>query len=173
MASRASSEMLAIPKLPGLGTTWYGRGARYWVRRITTAVVWLAMVAFFCFIAISLYRSFRTDLPPTVRMIWDWAQVAASCVAVVWGWAVQRADLRRQLLDPPSPGEIRARKRDEQRRAPGLIALGRAVMLFAAPVMPAFAAWVLGWTCAMVTVREYPSEVGARRALEKRVPVRR
>ncbi|MGW4975503.1 hypothetical protein [Streptomyces mirabilis] len=28
-----------IPSLPGLGTTWYERGARYWLRRACGAVL--------------------------------------------------------------------------------------------------------------------------------------
>jgi hypothetical protein len=180
MVSRASSEVPAsgtgtparIPDLKGLGTSWYERGARYWLRRVRMAVFLLALMAFLCFAAISLYQGFRTVLPPTVRTVWDWAQAAASCVAVVWGWVVQRRRHHKDLLDPPAPDEFRSRKRDETRRAPGLAFAGRGLVVIAAPVMPAFAAFCVGWMVAMLTVREYPSEVGARRALEgsRRLP---
>lgn len=172
MASRASSEIPAsmahvrIPALQGLGTTWYQRGARYWLRRVWTAVLLLTVLAFLCFASISLYQGFRTVLPPTVRTAWDWAQVVAACIAVVWGWLVQRRRHHKDLLDPPDPDEFRARKRDETRRSTGLAVVGRALVLIAAPVMPALAAFALGWSVAMLTVREYPSEVGARRWLE-------
>ncbi|SES07974.1 hypothetical protein SAMN04487983_103061 [Streptomyces sp. yr375] len=168
MASRASSEIPAsvahvrIPALQGLGTTWFQRGARYWLRRAWTAVLLLTVLAFLCFASISLYQGFRTVLPPTVRTAWDWAQVVASCIAVVWGWLVQRRRHHKDLLDPPAPDEFRARKRDETRRSTGLAVVGRALVLIAAPVMPALAAFALGWSVAMLTVREYPSEVGAR-----------
>ncbi|WP_329349822.1 hypothetical protein OG226_22255 [Streptomyces sp. NBC_01261] len=179
MGSRASSEASAsptparIPVLPGLGTTWYERGTRYWLRRVRTAVVLLIVMAFVCFAAISLYRGFRTVLPPTARTVWDWAQVVASCGAPVWGWMVQRRRHHKDLLDPPAPDEFRGRKRDEARRSTGLALAGRAAVLIAAPVMPALAAWAVGWGAAMLTVREYPSEVGARRALEASVGLRR
>ena len=97
--------------------------------------------------------------------MWDWTQVAASGVALVWGWLVQRRDHRRKLLDPPAPGEVRAAKRDEVRRSVWLTLVGRVAWLVAAPVMPALAAWAVGWCAAAFTVREYPSEVGARRWL--------
>ncbi|MFC9634076.1 hypothetical protein ACFTY8_33675 [Streptomyces mirabilis] len=72
-----------IPSLPGLGTTWYERGVRYWLRRVFGAVLWFAVLAFACCIALALYQSFRGDLPSGVRMVWDWAQVVVSCVALV------------------------------------------------------------------------------------------
>ena len=124
-------------------------------------------MAFLCFMALSFYEGFRTVLPPTARTVWDWAQVAASCVAVVWGWVVQRRDHRKKLLDPPTPSQSRAARRGQAGRTPGLVALGRGLLLVAAPVLPALAAWLVGWSVAMLTVREYPSEVGARRALQK------
>lgn len=92
-----------IPNLPGLGTTWYERGARYWLRRASGALLWSVLLAFFCYIALVLYGGFRTRLPPTVRTVWDWAQVALSFVALLWGWRVQRRDHHKKLLDPPSP----------------------------------------------------------------------
>jgi hypothetical protein len=155
-----------IPALPGLGTTWYERGARYWLRRASGAVLWFAVLAFACYIALVLYQSFRGDLPSGVRMVWDWAQVAASCVALVWGWVVQRRGHRRDLLDPPTPSEARGRKRDQTRRSTGRALAGRILFLIAAPVLPALLAYAVGWVLAAFTVREYPSEVGARRVLE-------
>ncbi|WP_406104394.1 hypothetical protein OG698_19655 [Streptomyces sp. NBC_01003] len=155
-----------IPVLPGLGTSWYERGVRYWMRRTGTGVLWLAVLAFFCFVSLSLYSGFREVLPSGVRTVWDVAQAVAACVAVVWGWVVQRRAHRRDLLDPPSPGRARARRRASAGRSTGLAVLGRGLVVIAAPVMPAFAAFCVGWSVAVLTVREYPTEVGARRALQ-------
>jgi 4-amino-4-deoxy-L-arabinose transferase-like glycosyltransferase len=154
-----------IPALPGLGTTWYERGARYWLRRTFGAVVWFAVLAFFVYIALVLYGSFRDDLSPTVRTVWDWAQVVASCGTLVWGWQVQRRDHRKKLQDPPTPDQARQNKRNETGRSVWLALAGRLFFVIAAPVMPACAAWCVGWVVAAFTVREYPSEVGARRAM--------
>ncbi|MEU6540913.1 hypothetical protein [Streptomyces sp. NPDC047000] len=169
MASKASSDSgvpaTAIPALPGLGTTWYARGPRYWLRRALGAALWFAVLAFVCYVALRLYGSFRTELPPVVRTVWDGAQAAGSCVALVWGWRVQRRGHRAELRQPPSPGWARADKRDATRRSPGLAVAGRALLLVATPVVPALAAWLAGWVVASFTVREYPSEAGARRAL--------
>jgi hypothetical protein len=156
-----------IPALPGLGTTWYERGPRYWLRRASGALLWFVMPAFFCYIALVLYGSFRTSLPPAVRTVWAWAQVVLSFVALVWGWRVQRRDHHRKLLDPPSPDQARQAKRDETRRSTGPAVVGRVLWLVAAPVAPALAAGCVGRVAAVFTVREYPSEVGARRRLQE------
>ncbi|MFI9171894.1 hypothetical protein [Streptomyces lincolnensis] len=172
MASRASSDASAlrapapIPKLPGLGRSWYERGVRYWAYRIRTAVVWLPLLAVYCYLAFRLYLGVpRSDLPPTVRAVWDWTQVLASGVLLVWGWTKQRRDHRRQLLDPPSPRRMWETRRDRMSRSPGLARAGLLPLLIAAPLLPMLAAWCVGWSVAMLTVREYPSEVGARRWL--------
>ncbi|MEU2711786.1 hypothetical protein [Streptomyces sp. NPDC007205] len=130
------------------------------------AVNMLIAAAIVCFVSLSFYAGFRDVLPSTVRRVWDGTQVAASVVTLVWGWVSQRRGHREALLNPPTPGQIRQARRDRNGRIPGLIAVGRGLMLFAAPVMPAFAAWCLGWFAAAIAVREYPSEVGARRWLE-------
>ncbi|PAZ14884.1 hypothetical protein CLM62_16840 [Streptomyces sp. SA15] len=175
MASRASSDVPAseapvqIPKLPGLGTSWYERGARYWARRVRTAILVLLLLAFFCYIALRLYVGVpRSDLPPTARTVWDWTQAVASGVAVAWGWVKQRRDHRKKLLDPPTPQQMWEAKRGDSTRAPGLARAAVLPLLIAAPVLPAIAAWGVGWFAAMLTVHEYPSEVGARRWLEER-----
>ncbi|MFI2203169.1 hypothetical protein ACH47Z_20755 [Streptomyces sp. NPDC020192] len=173
MASQASSEAPApgfsvpVPSLPKLGRTWYKRGALYWLCRTRTAVFMVLVLAMFCVFALGLYSGFRDLLPPSVRVVWDGAQVVAAVAALVWGWTQQRRGHREALRHPPTPGETLQAKRDHNRRVPGLIAVGRGLVILAAPVMPAFAAWVVGWLVAWVTVREYPSEVGARRWLEE------
>ncbi|MCZ0999789.1 hypothetical protein O1M63_19420 [Streptomyces mirabilis] len=67
---------------------------------------------------------------------------------------------------PADPSEARGRRRDRTRRSTGLALAGRILFLIAAPVLPALLAYVVGWVLAAFTVREYPSEVGARRVLE-------
>ncbi|MBY8839978.1 hypothetical protein [Streptomyces sp. SP2-10] len=173
MASRASSEAPAagysvpVPALPRLGRTWYRRGAPYWLRRARTTVFVVLAMALFSLFALGLYAGVRDLLPSTVRVVWDGVQVAASVVALVWGAVAQRREHREALLDPPDPARTARAKRDHDRRVPGRIALGRGLVLLAAPVMPAFAAYVAGRLLVWLTVREYPSEAGARRWLEE------
>ncbi|OIK23810.1 hypothetical protein [Streptomyces malaysiense] len=173
MASRASSEATAssaparIPALPGLGTTWYARGPRYWLRRTVNALFLLVVLAFFCYIALVLYSGApRTYLPPGARRVWDIVQIVASCVTIGWGWVSQRRKLRRLLQDPPAPGAVRALRRAESRRAVYWSRAGLIPLLLAAPVLPPIVAWCVGAMTALVAVRESPSEVGARRWLE-------
>lgn len=99
------------------------------------------MPAFSHYIALVRYGGFRTSLPRAVRTVGDWAQVALSFVALVRGWRVQRRDHHKKLLDPQSPDQARQAERDETRRSTGL--------------------------AVAFTVREYPGEMGARRALER------
>ncbi|MET7483038.1 hypothetical protein [Streptomyces sp. NPDC005538] len=155
-----------IPKLPGLGRTWYKRGARYWLRRASGALLWFVILAFMCFIVLGLYQSFRPHLPPPLRTVWDWTQALAACGAFVWGWVKQRRDIREKMLNPPNPTQAWLDKRYATQRGQGL---GRAAVLPALlvlPVVPALFAWCVGTIAAVFSVREYPSEVGARRALE-------
>ena len=162
-----SERSVQIPSLPGLGTTWYARGARYWLRRASGALLWLAVLAFLCYIALRMYSGApRTYLPPSVRRVWDAVQILASCVTVVWGWVSQRRKLRRQLVDPPAPDALRAARRAETRRAVYWSRAGLIPLLLAAPILPPIVAWCVGWCTAAFTVREHPSEVGARRWIE-------
>lgn len=52
------------------------------------------------------------------------------------------------------------------RRSGRFACAGRGLVVLAAPVLPVFAAWCVGWFAAALTVRAYPGEVGARRRLE-------
>ena len=176
MASRASSEAatgtpVEIPKLPKLGRTWYERGTLYWLCRARTTVFLLVFMALYCLFTFGLFQGVRDLLPSGARTAYDWAQVVLCCAALVWGWIKQRRGHRQALLDPPSPKQTWIAKRDHNRqagRSAGFGAAGgRVLIALAAPVMPAFAAYLVGWLAAWTTVREYPSEVGARRALEE------
>ncbi|MFJ1812572.1 MULTISPECIES: hypothetical protein [unclassified Streptomyces] len=174
MASRASSEAAAretplrVPALPKLGTTWYTRGALYWLCRARTTVFLLVVMAMVCFFALGLYRGFTSEWTPTARTVANWVQAGASCVALVRGWTKQRRSHHEALLNPPTPEQTLRAKRDHDRRAPGRVAAGRGLVLLAAPLMPAFAAYLVGWLTAWLTVREYPSEVGARRWMQEK-----
>jgi hypothetical protein len=173
MASQASSEAPApgysvpVPALPKLGRTWYERGALYWLCRARTAVFIILVMGLFGLFAGGLYAGFREELPSAVRAVWDAVQVVGACGALVWGWVKQRRGHREALLNPPTPEETLRAKRDHDGRVPGRIAMGRLLVIIAAPVMPAFAGYLAGWLAAWATVREYPSEVGARRWLEE------
>jgi hypothetical protein len=160
-----------IPALPKLGTTWYRRGALYWLCRVRTTIFLVRVRARLSFVSLSLYRGFRSEMPSTVRTVCDGAQVAASCVTLVWGWVKQRRSHRGALLNPPTPDQTWVAKRDHNAsagKAAGRGAAGgRVLLVLAAPVMPAFAAYLVGWLAAWLTVREYPSEVGARRWLQE------
>ncbi|MYW17159.1 hypothetical protein GT039_16560 [Streptomyces sp. SID2955] len=173
MASRVSAEAPApgssvpVPALPRQGRTWYRRGPAYWLRRTRTTVFVLSAMTLSGLFALGLYSGFRDLLPPTVRVVWDGVQAAASVVTAGWGWVTQRRGHRAALLSPPSPDRSRRARRDHAGRVPGRIAWGRGLVLLAAPVVPAFAAYTAGWLAAWLTVREYPSEVGARRWTEE------
>lgn len=166
MASRASSEP-AIPSLPRVGTTWYRRGAPYWLRRAGTTLFFFLFMLAYCAFALGLFEGVRDLLPTALHTPANVFEAVLALGAVVLGWTSQRRGHHEALRNPPTPEEARAAKRAHNRRAPGILALGRAVLLVAAPVMPAVAAYLVGWLTAWTLVREYPSEVGARRWLEQ------
>ncbi|MBK3581867.1 hypothetical protein JHN63_50640 [Streptomyces sp. MBT65] len=173
MASRASSEAPAdgtpihIPALPKLGRTWYKRGALYWLCRVRTTAFLLVLMGAVSFFALALYQGFTSEWSPTVRLVWNWATGVASCGALGWGWVTQRREHRKALLDPPTPAQTIQAKRDHNRQAPAKAFAGRWMVLLLVPVLPALAAYTVGWLAAWTTVREYPSEVGARRWLQE------
>ncbi|MET8983663.1 hypothetical protein ABZX85_49710 [Streptomyces sp. NPDC004539] len=157
-----------IPRLPKLGTSWYDRGARYWLSRTRTTLGQLLTMGMVSFFYVALYVGLTGELPATVRLVLNWLQAAASCVTFVLGWRNQRRGHREALRTPPTPEETWAAKRAHNRRATGIVLSGRANwILLAAPVLPAFFAYYDGWVAAWLTVREYPSEVGARRWLQE------
>ncbi|MFB7507380.1 hypothetical protein [Streptomyces broussonetiae] len=155
-----------IPSLPKLGRTWYERGVRYWLSRARTTVAMLLIMAMTSWFSLALCSGFSSEWPYSVRRLWYGVLAVAACGALVGGWVKQRRDHHKALLDPPTPQQTRLAKQDHNRRVPGRIALGRGLVLLAAPALPVFAAYFVGWMLAWLTVREYPSEVGARRWLE-------
>jgi len=173
MASRASSEAEArgtltdIPALPKLGRTWYTRGVPYWLCRARTTTFMIILMVVVSVFDIALYNGFTSEWPPTVRLVWNWVTGVASCAALVWGWVQQRREHRKALLDPPTPAQTVRAKRDHNRQAPGRAFANRWMVLLLVPVLPALAAYTIGWLTAWTTVREYPSEVGARRWLQE------
>ncbi|MEU6402795.1 hypothetical protein [Streptomyces sp. NPDC046985] len=179
MASKASSEAATaaraaeIPKLPGLGRSWYRRGALYWSRRVLTGVLWLLLLGVVGYLVIRLYQSFRTELPPAARLAWDCVQGAAACAALVWGWTAERRRHAERLLDPPTPDESRARRRERAHRNRGVTAAARVLWLIVLPVMPSVFAYGVGAFLSALTVGESAAEVGARRWLEDRRTGRR
>ncbi|CCB76155.1 membrane protein of unknown function [Streptantibioticus cattleyicolor NRRL 8057 = DSM 46488] len=154
-----------VPRLPVVGTTWYRRGVRYWLRRASIALFILLFTAFFCFIAFSLYQGFRSALPPWLRPYWDWAEIAATCVTLPWGWIAARRQYRKEIADPPTPEDAWRIKRERARRGRSLAVTGRALLIIAAPVMPAFAGFFVAQMICAVTVPRYPSELGALKAM--------
>jgi hypothetical protein len=157
MASRASSEPV-VPALPGLGTTWYARGGRYWTRRVLSAVVLLALMAGLDAAAVELYSGFLTVVSRPVRQAWDAAQIVLACLGAVGGWVLARRQTRRQVAEAADGAEVR--------RTGGAVLGGRFVLVLLSPVAPALAALATGWLASSLTVREYPTEVAARRALD-------
>ncbi|MES4890247.1 hypothetical protein [Streptomyces sp. NPDC096012] len=140
---------------------------RYWLRRVFTGLLWLALLAFLGYIVVRLYQSFRVDLSSTLRLVWDCAQVALSCVALVSGWVAGRRRHEKALLDPPTPTETRAARRTRAGRNVGLAFVARILWLVVMPVMPAVFAYAIGEFLVVLTVRESAAEVGARAWVEK------
>ena len=50
---------VTVPRLSGLGLTWYDRGAGYWRRRVGVSLMWLLILGLILLIDVGLYRSIR------------------------------------------------------------------------------------------------------------------
>jgi hypothetical protein len=118
--------------------------------------------------SLGVYVGFFSGMSSAVRTVWNWALAVASCAALAWGWTAQRRRHRQALLDPPTPDETRAAKRDRARRNVGLTFGSRGLVLLAAPILPALMAYAVGEFLVVLTVRESAAEVGARRWVRER-----
>lgn len=173
MASRASSEArgaragAGVPALPGLGTGWYRRGARYWLRRSVTGVLWLVLFAALYAAMLAMYMGFFDETSGTVRTVVNVVLVVTSCAGLVWGWVAQRRRHRAALLDPPTPDQAWAARRRRGRRNVGSAFGGRGAVILAVPILPAVMAYAIGELLGVLTVRESAAEAGARRWMER------
>lgn len=162
MASQASSEhTAAIPRLPGLGTSWYRHGGRYWTRRVLGAACLSLFMAFLGYVSLELYGKCLTAVPAHLRPACDAAEILLACAGTVWGWISGRRRLRKERVEAAGPEEVRARIRYTRARAQnrGVFLL----FLIASPILPAIVAYAAGALCAGLATREYPREIGARR----------
>jgi hypothetical protein len=67
-----------IERLPGLGTTWYDRGGRYWVRRAAMVLMWLFVIALLTAFAVGLFTAIRHS-----------SQTAFVVVLTIWvAWTI-------------------------------------------------------------------------------------
>ncbi|MFD7337738.1 hypothetical protein ACFV98_17260 [Streptomyces violascens] len=150
-----------------MGTTWYRRGPSYWLRR-TAFVVFLLIVTGLMFgVTLNMFLSTVGGLSDGWRHIGYTLQAVASTGAAGWGWAYYRRRAREAEARAASPAETWRRHDGAQRRAPGLASAGRLPALLLLPFMAPVFAWVLGMLLAMASLRELPSEAGARKALNQ------
>lgn len=164
MASRASSERMTPARLPVVGTTWYRRGPRYWLRRVGSGCASLLTAVFVCAVAWALFAGLVSGLPDGWREVVYAVEGVAAVIGLGLGWARGRRQIRERLADPPTPEQSRARLRQARRGAASGVS-SRGAMVLMLPLLPAVMAWWLGTMGAATFVRELPSEVGARRVL--------
>ncbi|MFF1481806.1 hypothetical protein ACFVYD_30380 [Streptomyces sp. NPDC058301] len=152
-------------KLPVVGTTWYRRGPRYWLRRAGVGFVGLLTAVLVCAAACALFDGLVSGLPDGWRKAGYVVEGAAGVAGLAWGWVRGRRQIRERLANPPTPEQSWARQREARRGAASGVS-SRGLMLLMLPLLPAVMAWWLGAMCAATFVWELPSEVGARRALQ-------
>lgn len=120
-----------------VGTTWYRRGPRYWLRRVVVSGFSLLVV----------FHDLVSGMPSGWRADCEVAYGAVCAAAGVWGWVRGRRQLAAALATPATTAEETWRRHDS-----------------AQLIAPLFA-WLLGTLLAASLVRELPAEVRARRAL--------
>ena len=116
-----------VPKLRLLGTSWYGRGVGYWLRRVSLTVEYLLLLGLVGLFARSVTDAAATGMTGTGRLV-----VLALIGTVILGSYVPpvRASLRRRherrhRLTPLTP-EQRREQRRRQRRS-GRLGIGTGV----------------------------------------------
>ncbi|MER0448647.1 hypothetical protein ABR738_29510 [Streptomyces sp. Edi4] len=170
MASRASSDSVAPAKLPLLGTSWYRRGAGYWLRRTRSVLVQFAFSALFGLFSVAVWQHIESGLPPGLHAGADMAMGALSLGFLVRGWIWGRRTIRAKLAAPPTPEQAwQLHRLARAGRGSADPDFGRrgGPLLFFAPFVPPCVAWWVGATCATQFVRETPAEAGARKALSR------
>ena len=77
-----------IEPVPGLGKTWYKRGAAYWTIRVIFAVMMLFILIVGCFMTGGLvYGLWRSGLPLAVRIVFLLIIVAAIVRSSITAWS--------------------------------------------------------------------------------------
>ncbi|GAA2469805.1 hypothetical protein ACFPFX_12255 [Streptomyces mauvecolor] len=170
MGSRVSSESAGPAKLPLLGTSWYRRGVGYWLRRVRLVVFQLVFGGLFALLSVAIWQGIESGLPTGWHRAVDVVMGVLGLIGFVRGWIWGRRTIRTKLADPPTPEQAWIRHRQARRgRGSANPDFGRrgGALLFFTPFLPPCVAWWIGMTCAVQFIRELPSEVGARKALNQ------
>ncbi|MEU9099366.1 hypothetical protein [Streptomyces sp. NPDC048361] len=170
MASRASSDSAAPAKIPLLGTSWYRRGVGYWFRRVAAVGLQIVLASLFGLIPVAMWRGVESGLPTGWHRAVNIAMGVLGLVFLVRGWITGQRIVRAKLADPPTPERawvLRRQRRSGRGSANPDFGRRGGRLLFFAPLFPPCVAWWIGMLCGVSWVRELPSEVGARNALNR------
>lgn len=107
---------VVVEALPGLGTTWYERGAGYWARRAGLALMWAVVITLVTLLVVGFLGAIRAGSKTGFYAALG-LEVAWSMAIIVW-FAVRTVQ---RWNDPAPPRRQAARSR---RAASGGAALG-------------------------------------------------
>ncbi|MEU6774726.1 hypothetical protein [Streptomyces sp. NPDC046759] len=166
-ADGATGEQVEPAAIPRLGTTWFDRGAGYWLRRIAHGCIQLALLLFVGLVVTAFYAGFweAVGVPRSART----AVYAVTAVACLLSLLAGFVRTRRAPVEIPTPEQAWREHRSRQRRNAASAAGGRWTLLLLAPVLPATVAWAIGTWAAPTLARRTAAEIGAREDYERRV----
>lgn len=93
---------IVIPRLPGLGVTWYERGPRYWARRLRMSLLWALVLALVAAFDIGLVTAIRQS-SQTGFAVFLVADVTLTAVLLAW-YAVRTVRLWNTAALPGQDG---------------------------------------------------------------------
>ncbi|MFI1166136.1 hypothetical protein ACH4UM_21605 [Streptomyces sp. NPDC020801] len=166
-ADGVPGEQVEPAAIPHLGTTWFDRGAGYWLRRIAHGCFQLALLLFAGLVVTAFYAGFweAVGVPHSART----AVYAVTAVACLLSLVAGFVRTRRAPVEIPTPEQAWREHRSRQRRNAASAAGGRWTLLLLAPVLPATVAWAIGTWAAPTLARRTAAEIGAREDYEHRV----
>ncbi|MFI1069596.1 hypothetical protein [Streptomyces puniciscabiei] len=150
-ADGVPGEQVEPAAIPRLGTTWFDRGAGYWLRRTAHGCCQLALLLFAGLVVTAFYAGFweAAGVPRFART----AVYAVTAVACLLSLVAGFVRTRRAPVEIPTPEQAWREHRSRQRRNAASAAGGRWTLLLLAPVLPATVAWAIGTWAAPTLAR--------------------
>ncbi|KIF67675.1 hypothetical protein HY68_01950 [Streptomyces sp. AcH 505] len=99
-----------------VGTTWYRRGPRYWLRRVVVSGFSLLVMTLVFVALLVAFHDLVSGMPSGWRTGCEVAYGAVCAAAGVWGWVRGRRQLAAALAAPATTAEETWHRRCSSRR---------------------------------------------------------
>lgn len=162
----SARDNLEIKSIRLLGTTWYERGPRYWLRRTALLVLWSAILAFVVWVIVGLFAAAATGTTGVGRILLVGAMSLAVTGSFVWGFSLMRRSEEEKKLGVPMI--MRAGTTVEQHRQAGSAGYraglfgGGLVIIAQLFVVGVLVALVVGLLQKYISIEEFEAATGRK-----------